>query len=148
MQTSLSPKGVGNYNQPQGGKATMEASQVWRRLYIALLAVLLVACVSGGIVFLLKRASSPGLDVLIPTPVSSIEATPVPPTPGARVNINTATAAELTKLPNIGEVKANAIVSYRESKGPFVTPDEIMNVPGIGLATYEKLRDLITVGPS
>jgi competence protein ComEA len=62
------------------------------------------------------------------------------------VNINTAPAAELETLPGIGPALAGRIVEYREANGPFETIEQIQNVPGIGPATFEGLRDLITVG--
>lgn len=65
--------------------------------------------------------------------------------PAAKININTADARELDALPGIGEVKAQAIVDYREANGPFAAPEELMKVKGIGQATYNKLKDLITI---
>lgn len=77
-------------------------------------------------------------------------APPSPPTtgddatsPGGRVNLNTATVEQLDALPGIGPVIAQRIVDYREINGPFAAPEEIMDVKGIGQATYEKLKDLI-----
>ena len=66
---------------------------------------------------------------------------------GALVNINTATAAELETLPRIGPTMAGRILEYREANGPFKAIEDIQNVQGIGLTTFEGLRDLITVGP-
>ncbi|MCX7682298.1 MAG: helix-hairpin-helix domain-containing protein [Anaerolineae bacterium] len=63
------------------------------------------------------------------------------------ININTATAAQLETLPRIGPAMAQRIVEYREANGPFKTVEELQNVPGIGPATFEGLKDLITVGP-
>ena len=61
------------------------------------------------------------------------------------VNINTASLETLMTLPGIGEVKAQAIIDYRMEHGPFSAPEEIQNVHGIGPATYENLKDLITI---
>lgn len=61
------------------------------------------------------------------------------------IDINRATAAELTELPGIGEVKARAIVKYREDYGSFTCTEEITEVKGIGQATYEKIKNRITV---
>ena len=63
------------------------------------------------------------------------------------VNINTALAAELEILPRIGPALAGRIVEYREANGPFETIEQIQNVPGIGPATFEGLKDMITAGP-
>ena len=62
-----------------------------------------------------------------------------------RIDINTASAAELCDIPGIGETRAAAIVAYRQEKGGFRSPEEIMNVSGIKEGTYEKIREFITV---
>jgi competence protein ComEA len=67
--------------------------------------------------------------------------------PAGPVNINTATAAELEALSGVGPKTAEAIVEYREANGPFESIEDIVNVPGIGEGTFEKIRDEITVGP-
>ena len=61
------------------------------------------------------------------------------------VDLNTATEEELESLPGIGPVKARAILEYRNVYGRFVTSEEITEVRGIGQATYEKIKDRITV---
>ena len=61
------------------------------------------------------------------------------------VNINTADAAELTKLPGIGPAKAEAILRFRAEHGGFSSIEELMLVPGIKGATFAKLRDYVTV---
>ena len=60
------------------------------------------------------------------------------------ININTASAARLTELPNIGPVRADAIVAHRESRGGFASVDELADVSGIGPATVDLLRPLVT----
>ena len=62
-----------------------------------------------------------------------------------RVNINTADAKELTTLSGIGESRAKDIVSYREKYGAFKNTEDLMKVPGIKDATYQKIRDSIYV---
>jgi competence protein ComEA len=65
--------------------------------------------------------------------------------PGFLININTASLADLESLPGIGPVKAQAIIEYRELNGPFESIEEIMQVPGIGPATFDLIQDRITV---
>ncbi len=63
----------------------------------------------------------------------------------APVNINTADATELEKLPRIGPKMAQRIISYRNRYGPFRHKEDLMKVKGIGKKTFEKLKDLITI---
>ena len=60
-------------------------------------------------------------------------------------NINTATIEELTTLTGIGDVKAEAIIKYRNEVGKFKTKEELLNVDGIGESLFEKIKDDITV---
>jgi competence protein ComEA len=63
----------------------------------------------------------------------------------AKINVNTADAAELEELPGIGEVLSQAIVDYRAENGPFSSVDELEDVSGIGPAILEDVRDLVGV---
>ena len=63
-----------------------------------------------------------------------------------RIDLNTATPDLLETLPNIGEVIARAIVDYREKNGPFKSIEDVMEVPRIGPATFDGIRELIYVG--
>jgi len=63
---------------------------------------------------------------------------------GAKVNINTADQAALESLPGIGPVMAQRIIAYRQANGPFGKIEDIQTVSGIGQATFEKIRELIT----
>ena len=56
------------------------------------------------------------------------------------VSLNSATAAELTALPGVGEATAAAIVAHREANGPFTTVEQLMDVRGIGPAKFEAMR--------
>ena len=62
-----------------------------------------------------------------------------------KVNINTASAEEITQLTNVGEKYAERIIEYREANGPFKSPEDIMKVQGIGAKTFELNKDRITV---
>lgn len=64
-----------------------------------------------------------------------------------KININTASAAELDALPGIGEVYSEQIVVSRETNGPYVSGDELVERQVIPRGTYERIRDLITTGP-
>ncbi len=66
---------------------------------------------------------------------------------GGLVNINQAEKEVLMTLKGIGNSKADSILSYREENGSFQTIEDIKNVSGIGEATFENLKDSITVSP-
>ena len=66
-----------------------------------------------------------------------------------KIDPNTANAASLQRLPGIGPVLAEAIVQYRNERGPslFATADDLAGVKGIGPATIERIRSLLIVNP-
>ena len=62
-----------------------------------------------------------------------------------KVNINKASKEELMKIKGLGESKAYAIITYRETNGNFKTIEDIKNVSGIGEALFDKIKDFITI---
>lgn len=62
------------------------------------------------------------------------------------LDINQADSEALQALPGIGEVLAGRIISYRDENGPFSSPDQLMNVEGIGEKRLEAILDYITIG--
>jgi competence protein ComEA len=66
--------------------------------------------------------------------------------PAGKVNINTASAAQLSALPGIGEKLAARIVDHRSKSGSFKSVQELMNVKGIGERNLAKLEQHLTVG--
>lgn len=67
--------------------------------------------------------------------------------PAAAVDINSADAGTLAEeLTGVGEVRAAAIIEYREENGPFESVGELTEVRGIGSATLEKNRDSLALG--
>ena len=65
--------------------------------------------------------------------------------PSQKINLNKAETWLLQALPEIGETRAQAILDYRQQNGRFDNINELIEVEGIGPATYEKIKDLITV---
>ncbi|MDJ0378047.1 helix-hairpin-helix domain-containing protein [Cryobacterium sp. PH31-L1] len=65
--------------------------------------------------------------------------------PAAKVNLNTATVADLDSLPRIGPTMAQRIIDYRTTNGRFTSVDGLRDVTGIGDKTFEALKDLLTV---
>ena len=66
-------------------------------------------------------------------------------TAGSRINLNTASATELARLPGIGPSKAQAIVEFR-AKEPFTKADDLRKVKGIGDRLFDSIKDQVTVG--
>lgn len=66
-------------------------------------------------------------------------------TGGSLININTAGQSELETLPGIGPSLAQRIIDYRNANGPFLSPEDIKNVSGIGDKRFEQIKDKITV---
>jgi len=110
----------------------------------------------------LAQGLADGMQIYVPTldedtPPPVISATAPVTVPGSSrmggittqglIDINTATERDLELLPSIGPSTAEKIIAYREANGPFVTIEAIMDVPGIGEAKFEAIRDLIMVGP-
>lgn len=102
----------------------------------------------------LARRLSDGEQLYLPQ-VGEVPAGPPPASGGAgaaggaasgqKVNLNTATVAELDTLPRIGPLMAQRIIDYREANGPFAGVDDLRSVTGIGDKTFEGLKDLVTV---
>jgi competence protein ComEA len=63
------------------------------------------------------------------------------------VNLNTATAAQLEMLPGVGPATAQRIMEYRQKSGGFKKVEELMNIRGIGEASFLKLKSLVSVTP-
>lgn len=108
--------------------------RAWELAMLALTAALILA-------LLLYPAPEPGVYAESGSAVLGLEAAAA----GGRLNVNTATAAELELLPGIGPVKAQAIVDYRAEHGAFASARELLNVSGIGEVTLAGLIDYITV---
>jgi competence protein ComEA len=91
-----------------------------------------------------------GDKILVPTRNGEAEAQATgsgasDPSQGQLVNLNTATAADLDTLPGIGPALAQRIISYREQHGGFRKVEDLLDVPGIGPAKFDELRDLVAV---
>jgi len=95
------------------------------------------AALGGMMVAALLLASGPAAAATAP-PASPAEAS-------GKVDVNSASAAELASLPGIGDSKAAAIIAEREKK-PFASVDDLERVRGIGARTVEDLRSKVSAG--
>jgi comEA protein len=64
-----------------------------------------------------------------------------------RLDLNRASVGELMALPGIGQVRARAIIAWRDANGRFGCVDDLDKVRGIGPATLERLRPYVSVKP-
>ncbi|NWD44353.1 MULTISPECIES: ComEA family DNA-binding protein [Pseudomonas] len=96
-----------------------------------------LACIS------LATTAAPSAKTEAPAPIAA-QMTKVEQS--AKVNLNAADAETLRRdLFGIGAAKAQAIIAYRESNGPFTAVDELLEVKGIGKALLEKNRDRLII---
>ena len=79
-------------------------------------------------------------------PETEIVSTLKPEDIKVKLDINKSTWYELVLLPKLGEVKAKAIVTYREKYGSFKTLDELSRVKGLNASVIESIRDHIKIG--
>ena len=131
----------------------MEQKPRWNWV-ITLAAVFLAFCLGFGVARWTQHTDGVTVRTARTVPAQTESALPsVPaasaptegPTEPGPLDLNHATAQELTTLPGIGEVLAQRIVDYREAHGPFRSVDELIAVEGIGEGKLEKLRELVTV---
>lgn len=129
-----------------------------RRVVIALLGL---AVMGQGVRFLLDRGAPPG-EALLPPRQRAIVAAQreasrtlgIPLQPGDKIDPDRATARDLARLPGIGMRMAKEIVTDREIRGAFGSPDGLLRVAGIGPGTLRKLEPFLlfqsprTVGPA
>lgn len=85
------------------------------------------------------------------TPLTSEVSSPAPlavsptPNPSKKININTASLSELDNIIGVGPVIAQRIIDYRTGHGPFQKIEDVINVKGIGDATFQKMKDQIAI---
>ena len=62
-----------------------------------------------------------------------------------QVDINKASAAELTAIPGVGDTLAQRIVEFREKQGPFRRVEDLLKIKGIGEKSFQKMRPHVKV---
>lgn len=99
----------------------MKADPQKRRFWLLAIAALLLVCLASPLFFApLWSAGSPERGAGLPDLTDAL-----------RVDLNTATQEQLCSLPGIGEVRAAAILEYRQAHGPFAALEDVLMVKGI-----------------
>lgn len=93
----------------------------------------------------LAQPVADGMRIEVPSRVAPSSAAPASPTSPGLVSVNSADITALETVPGIGPVKAAAIVAYREQAGGFATLEQLMEVSGIGPATFEMIAPYLTL---
>ncbi len=125
------------------GKQAVFVSLVLALVFLAALLLWALCFAPAG---QLRMAACPATQSALMTGGDDSSGTATELLPGELVNINTATAQQLQRLPGIGETLSEAIVAYREANGDFQQTEDIMDVPGIGQGRFSAIADNITVG--
>ena len=110
--------------------------------------MLRLAVAIGVLGFVLAAGASAPAAQTSPGGVKASARSSAKPASGAIVNINSASATEMTTLPGIGAKTAARIIEYRQKNGPFKKVEELMNVRGIGEKNFLKLKPRLAVGPA
>ncbi len=93
------------------------------------------------------REAEPAFTMPGPTPLAGRPGDELIVTLETKIDLNRATAEELTALPGVGPATAAAIVAYRDEHGPFASLEELLAVPGVGSGTLEAIRAASGDGP-
>jgi competence protein ComEA len=106
----------------------------------------------GAVLDVINLAASleEGQQIYVPSvdetkPVSPMVLSITESNTGEKVNINEASAPELERLPGIGPSLAQKIVDYRTANGPFLSPEDLLKVSGIGPSKLDQIRGSITL---
>lgn len=93
----------------------------------------------------LEQWVNDGETVIIPTSGPLMPTLTLPVPDEQKVDLNSATLEELMSLPGIGEKRARDIISLREKKGRFESPEEILEISGISENLLKKIIDRLIV---
>lgn len=108
-------------------------------------AILWIAFISMIILHLRPYPNTPKWLLRQSRTAALLPAVPTIALPTGEIPVNTAGVDELMKLPGVGPVLAEAIVSERQRNGSFYYPEDLLNVRGIGEKTLEKILPYVNL---
>jgi len=101
---------------------------------------------AGILAFAFAFALAAAAPCVAATPPASGGGTSGKSVPAGPVDVNTASATDLQKVPGIGEALAQRIVEFREKNGPFAQVDDLVKIRGIGEKSIVRLKPYLTAG--
>jgi comEA protein len=110
---------------------------------LATFLLIIIIIVSSLIIWI--RHDNGQLLAIVPPPAPTQPKIEINDNTNQKIDINRADTWLLQALPNIGEVRAQAIVDYRQQNGPFQTIEDLTRVPGISQSTFDKIKPFITI---
>lgn len=122
-----------------------------RWTWALLILILLASCGGAAHPIIIETPVASATPYVTPEPTARPTHTPRAVTivsttsPQSKININTADAAALARLPHIGPVLAQRIIAYRQEHGPFKRIEDVCEVKGIGDAIFAAIKDFITL---
>jgi competence protein ComEA len=123
----------------------MAQSSIAAHLHLAALSSNAALLYAGGLVLLLVFASCVKLPRSKQIANEQSSNTQPGPTPASLIHLNTASRAELEKLPGVGEGIAGRIIEHREKFGPFRRVEQVLMVRGISESRFRQMRPFLTV---
>jgi competence protein ComEA len=130
------------YRQQHGGFRTVEELDNVKGIGPATMARLQPLCTvsAANLVPQAGASAAPQSHPVVPPAPFAPQTPPSAPPQNGIVNVNTANAAQLETIKNIGPALAQRIIEYRAANGPFPSVESLLNVKGIGPKTLESMR--------
>ncbi|HYG75904.1 MAG TPA: ComEA family DNA-binding protein [Planctomycetota bacterium] len=125
-----------------------QAYSLSRPEFLAWIAVVFVCCAGAMLPHVWAKASASGAVQIVDVSRTDAAVSTVSASPAWRLDVNSATAAELEMLPGIGPRRAQAILQERHKRGSFSTVWDLGQVPGLNRALLQRLEPLLRAGPS
>jgi len=115
------------------------------RFWLLATFILIAIIISSSLIIFLRHNNGQPLVISPPPSLQTQKILANVDSSSQKIDINRADLWLLESLPDIGEVRARAIIDYRSQNGPFQNISDLTMVPGISQPTFSKIKDLITI---